>query len=232
VPIRQFLKQEGVSVPKEKTDARIKALKEDPNPFGTPRPTPLTHVMVRECITWDDLRLMIVADIGMGMWAEREWQKQFPTLESWDEYCWQEDSEFRDRFGKFVVIPFILDRWPEGAKDEEEAKAILKKRAEAAREQLSGGKSADPSVRGRKAEIAPFSCFGEDNASHLKALAAGHVSRPMEVRYGWYLLKRVSLTEKDVSDFLKGKYLSDTREEAENRIRTEAVIEETSPDVE
>jgi hypothetical protein len=131
-----------------------------------------------------------------------------------------------------VIIPFIIDRWPEGAKDEEEAKAILKKRAEAARERLSRGESADPSVKERKPEIVPFSCFGEENASDLRELAAGRVSRPLETRYGWYLLKRVSLTEKDVSDLLKSKYLSDTREETENRIRTEAVIDGTTSGVE
>jgi parvulin-like peptidyl-prolyl isomerase len=227
VPIRQFLEEEEISVPKEKIDARIENLKQDPNPFGGYRPIPLIEVMVRECITWEDLRLMITADMGMSMWVERQWQEEFPTPESWTGYCREKDAECRGRFGKFVIIPFTMNHWPEGAKNETEARSILKKQAETAKEQLTRGTSTDPSIQELEPRVIPFSYFGEDQASHLRELTRGHVSRPLETRFGWYLLKRDSMTAKDVSDLLKDMFLSDAREETENRISTEAVIEET-----
>ena len=167
---------------------------------------------------------MIMADIGMSMWGEREWEQEFPTPQSWDAYCSERETEFRDQFGKFTVIPFIIDRWPKSAKNEDEAKAMLKEQAETARKQLMQGKTTDPSMKELKVEILPFSCFGEDNTSHLKELAAGHVSRPLKTRFGWYLLKRLSLTREYIADVLKKKYLSDTQYEAEDRIRAETVI--------
>lgn len=224
VPIRQFLKREGIDITEEKISARKKAMENDPNPFDWYPPKSLTHVMAWESITWKDLRLMIMTDIGMSMWGEREWQRQFPTPQSWNAYCSEKSTEFRDQFGKFTVIPFIISRWPKGAKDEDEAKAMLKEQAKTARKQLMEGKTIDPAVKELKVEILPFSCFGEDNTSHLKELVAGHVSRPLKTGFGWYLLKRLSLTREDMADVLKKKYLFDTRYEAEDRISAETVI--------
>ncbi len=224
VPIRQFLKKEGIEIAEKEISARIEALKEDPNPFGHYPPKPLTHVMVRECITWKDLRLMIITDIGMSMWVQRQWRQQFPTPQSWNAYCSGKSAEFRDQFGKFAIIPFTIGRWPKGAKDEDEAKAMLKKQAETARTRLMQGEATDFTAKEPKPEILPFSCFGEDNTPDIEKLAAGHVSRPLETRDGWYLLKRLALTDKDIADVLKNRYLSDTRNETENRIRAETVI--------
>ena len=224
VPIRQFLEKEGIGIAKETISAQIETMKKDPNPFGRYPPKPLTHVMVRQCITWEDLRLMIMTDIGMSMWAKRQWRQQFPTPQSWSAHCSEKAAEFRDQFGKFTIIPFTINRWPKGAKDEDEAKAMLKKQAETARKQLMQGKTTDSSVKELEPEILPFSCFGADNTSHMEELAVGSVSRPLKSGSGWYLLKRLFLTGEDIADVLKNKYLSDTRDETEDRIRTETVI--------
>ena len=114
MPIRQFLKKEGIDIAKEKISARIKVMENDPNPFDWYPPKPLTEVMAWESITRKDLRLMIMTDIGMSMWGEREWQQQFPTLQFWNEYCSEKGREFRNQSGKFARIPFIIDRLETG----------------------------------------------------------------------------------------------------------------------
>ncbi len=125
IPLRQFLKSERIEITAEEIDKRIEELKAQPNPFGRHPPKPLTHVMVRECISPGDLRLMVLVNAGMARWAEAQWKKKWPDAETWSDHCRAERPNLIREFGKFRWMSFSMSRWPKGAKDEGEALAML-----------------------------------------------------------------------------------------------------------
>ncbi|MFC1672195.1 peptidylprolyl isomerase [Planctomycetota bacterium] len=232
IPLRQFLDAEGVKVPKEAIDAVIEKMKKDPNPFGKQPPKPVTAVMVRDCITWDDLRLMIRVDIGMKKWVERQWTEKWPTAEKWKEHCRNEAAAFEEHYGRFSRLSFSISNWPPGAKDEADALKILKTRADEAKKRLDAKEdfdkvAKDPSVKAQTvpAQILPFRALGSDHADTLKQLGVGQTSDPIATRFSWEIVRREKLPPEDLSEVLKIRFLVQTQADAEKKVAAEAKIE-------
>ncbi len=235
VPLRQFLDREGVAVSKKEIDEEIEIMKKDPNPFGKAPPKPISAVMVRDCITWSDLRLMLRVDLGMDKWAERQRKEKWPTEDSWKEYCRGEEKTFREQYGKFSRLSFSISRWPQGAKDEEDALRILKERADAAAKKLSSGEdfekvAKDPAVAGEiaAAQILPLTAFGPDHTKALEKLAAGGTTDPMKTPFSWEIVRKERLAPEDLSEVLKLRFLVRTRVEAEKKVGSETKIEKVN----
>jgi hypothetical protein len=235
VPLRQFLDAEGITVSKQDVDKRIEEMKKEPNPFGKAPPKPLRAVMVRDCMTWGDLRLMLRVHIGMERWARRQWKDRWPTEDAWKEYCLGERRTFLERFGKFTRLSFTLSRWPKGARDEQEAMRLLKKGADTAIERLNAGGrvqdvAQDPTINGKlvAAEILPLGAFGAGHTEMLRELAAGQAFGPIRTRFGWEVLVRKALSTQELSEALKLQFLVRTRIETERKIVSEARIEKVN----
>jgi hypothetical protein len=235
VPLRQFLDREGITVTKKEIDAEIEIMKKDPNPFGKAPPKPVCAVMVRDVITWSDLRLMLRVDLGMDRWAEKQWKEKWPTEEEWKGYCRDEEKAFRERFGKFSRMSFSISKWPKGAKNEEEALRILKERADAAAKKLAaGGKFdevvKDPAVNGEiaAASILPLAVFGPDHTESLKDLPVGGTTEPMKTPFSWEIVRRERLTPEDLQEVLKLRFLVETKMELQRKVAAEAKIEKVN----
>jgi hypothetical protein len=235
VPIRQFLDKEGIEVTKEEIEAEIERMKKDPNPFGKAPPKPVCAVMVRDCITWSDLRLMLRVDIGMEKWVEKQWKEKWPTENEWKEYCTQEEKGFGESYGKFGRLSFSISKWPKGAKDEADALRILKERADAAAKKLSdGGKfeevAKDPAVAGEIAstQILPYRALGPDHTETLKNLPVGGTTEPVKTPFSWEIIRREKLTPEDLSEALKLRFLMQLRMEAQQKVASEAKIEKVN----
>ena len=234
IPLRQFLDREGVAVTPDEIERRITAMKAEPNPFGRHPPKPLTHVMVRECMSWSDVRLLIRTDLGMQKWAEREWQRKWPSREAWAEYCRVEKTSFADRYGKFRRLSFSMSRWPKGAKDEEEALAMLKQEAERAKARLDAGETfaqagasvlpaagaADPAP----AAVLPFDFLGPQQMDALRRLPAGETSAPLPARFSWEILRKETVSDEDMGEVLKREFVARKRLEAEDTVAKEAKL--------
>jgi hypothetical protein len=216
VPLRQFLDREGVKVSAKEIDAEIERMKKLPSPLGATPPRPLRAVMVRDCITWNDLRPMIRVDIGMKRWAETRWRKTWPTDVAWEEHCRREGRALRNRIARFRRLSFGLSPGPKGAADEDEAMSILKRRAADAARKLAAGTpldavAKDANVQGTvAAEILPFDVFGPDRAHELRSLPLGKATSPISTRFGWHILLKEPLSASDRERELKSRFSSRT----------------------
>jgi hypothetical protein len=240
LPQRQFLDREGVEVAPAEIDARIAQMKRDPNPFGRHPPKPLLDVMTRECIPWEELRLMIRVDLGMRRWAERQWDRRWPSAAAWASRAAEQRTEFDRRYGRFRRLAFSLERWPAGARDEDEAMAALREQASRARERLDRGEDFDAvaaELRGPAAgapgsgagEVLPFTCLGDANVEALRGLAEGAASAPVQTRFAWIILRREPATDADVRQTLREEFILSVRSEKEKEIVSGARVEEGAP---
>jgi hypothetical protein len=235
VPLRQFLDREGIKISKEEIDEEIERMKKDPNPFGKAPPKPVCAVMVRDCITWKDLRLMLRVNLGMEKWVERQWKEKWPTEEKWKEHCRDEENTFREGYGKFGRLSFSISKWPKGAKDEQDAMRILKKRADAAAKKLSSREdfekvAKDPAVAGEivPGRVLPLGIFGPEHTETLRKLPAGGTTEPIRTAFSWEIVRRERLTPEDLSEVLKLRFLVRTRMETEKKVAEEAKIEKVN----
>jgi hypothetical protein len=235
VPLRQFLDREGIKISKEEIDREIERMKKDPNPFGKAPPKPVCAVMVRDCITWKDLRLMLRVDLGMEKWVEKQWKEKWPTEEEWKEHCRDEEKAFRERYGKFGRLSFSISKWPKGAKDEEDAMRILKERADAAAKKLSSGEgfekvAKDPAVAGEivPGRVLPLGLFGPEHTETLKKLPVGETTGSIRTPFSWEIIRMEKLTPKDLSEALKLRFLMQTRMQAQQKVTSEAKIEKVN----
>ena len=127
VPERQFLTKNKIDISDEELTKRIDEIKAHPNPFGKSPPKPLAHVMVRDCMPWYDVRLIVKTNLGFIKFAEQDFRKKWPTDEDWMEHAKSERTTFEETHGKFRRISFSFAQWPKGAKTETEALVLLKK---------------------------------------------------------------------------------------------------------
>ncbi len=72
------------------------------------------------------------------------------------------------------------------------------------------------------AQVLPFSFLGKKHAEKLKNLSTGRTSEPLGTRFGWEIVSREPLSQKDVSETLKHSFLLKTRGEAEKKVLDEA----------
>jgi hypothetical protein len=237
VPVRQFLEREKVEVAAAEIDARIAAMKAEPNPFGVSPPKPMHQVMARQVMSMDDVRLMVRIELGLAKWAEREWRKKWPTDKEWSAYVAEKRAGIEEEAGRFSRIPFSLSRWPKGAKDEDEALAMLKEQAAAARKRIAAGEAFEDvaaEVRGVKKEALPapamvrYEILGEKTGAALREMPAGSVSEPLPSRSGWDLWRKEPLGDAEASAALKADFVAGLRAETLRRVAAEAKIEKVN----
>lgn len=230
IPIRQFLEKENIIITKQTIEKQIEIMKAHPDPFKRYPPKPLSHVMVRECISWSDLRLMIRTDTGMQRWAEREWRRKWPTERKWKNYCKTKNQDFNSRFGKFRRMSFTFMQWPKGANNETEALKLLKVQADAAKKSMDAGQDfinvaqkCFPYLEKRNnnaitAITLPFDFLGLNHAETLRNLKIGQCSKPLKTRMSWELVKREPATNIDIGIILKKEFIYHIRKETEQMI--------------
>jgi hypothetical protein len=236
VIMRQFLEKEKIVVSDEDVNQKIEQMKLEKNPFDRHPPKPLAHVMVRECIAWDDLKLMIRTDKGLQLWAERELLRRWPDDAAWKKYCQDERKTLEENFGAFLRISFSINNWPKGAKTEDEAMERLKASAEEAKKRVESGEDFKKIAReslGQDANdpipaVLPFTILGEDNVERLKTLEPGAVSDPLRSPFSWELWQRTALTDEQLSRVLRDKFIFQAKMAAQQRLLKEAKLEEVN----
>lgn len=225
IPLRQFLDKENIKINDAVIEKQIEDMKKQPNPFGRHPPRRLEHVMVRECISWDDLKLMIRVEQGMIQWAEQQWQKKWGDKSQWDEYCTNHKTEFDANYGKFRVYNFSILDWPAGAKTEEEAIEKLKQKAFNVKENLDNGETVEEHGT---ISIIPYAFFGDSHTESLKKLQVDGHAEVLRMRFGWMVVKREKITQSEISDALKKKFIQQIRAETEERIAKETKLEKVA----
>lgn len=232
LPVKQFLAKEGIAVKDYEIEKRLDEMKADPDPFRQSPPKPLKHVMVRQAITFPDVKLMILTELGMQKWVEREWRKKWPTDKEWMTYCGEERAVFDKEFGKFTVLHFSLASWPKGAKDETEAMEILGKQAEAAKKMLDAGESFEKvaaELKGGKEApkpaLLPVGFLGEKNADAVRGIPEGKTSEPLRTPMAWLLVRRDAVADEDISLALKQRWQAKLRADTMQKIAGDAKLE-------
>ncbi len=234
LPMRQFLDREGIEVRNDEIDARIQEMERHPNPFGVSPPKPLAHVMVRQCLPMEDLRLLVRIELGMQKWALREWERRWGKAQAWESYCTEKRTAWEERCGKFRRLWFSLEQWPAGARDEDEAMERLKERAEKAWQAMEEAERfqpvADGAVRAGEARLSesavilPYDFWGPEQVARIRGLKVGKFSEPIRTRFGWEIVLREAITDEDVRAALKADFLKQCREDMETRITREAEV--------
>lgn len=234
LPVRQFLKKENVSVSEVDIEQQIAAMRTDPNPFHVSPPKSMLQVMVRRVISMDDLKLLILTDLGMSQWAKLELKRQWPAERDWAGYCQMEQSAFVEKYGKFKRLSFDLSSWPKGAKDETEALDLLHQQAVAAKQRLDRGEDFDAIMldikKGDKNNLPPaglisFEALTAENATKLRALPDGGTTEPLKMMQSWEIFRKEVLTDNEIAAALKVQVLARLRDEKEKQIAAEARLE-------
>lgn len=225
IPIRQFLDKENIKINDAVIEKQIEDMKQQPNPLGRHPPRRLEQVMVRECISWDDLRLMIRVEQGMTQWTEQQWQKKWGDKSQWEKYCTNHKADFEAKYGKFRIYNFSIFDWPAGAKTEEEAIEKLKLKAFNVKENLDNGKAVEEHGT---ISIIPYAFWEESHAENLKKLQIDGPAEVLRMRFGWMVVKREKITQSEISDVLKKDFIQQIRAEAEERIAKETKLEKVA----
>lgn len=234
IPVRQFLDREGVAVPAAEIDARIEAMKADPNPFGVSPPKPMNQVMARRAMSPDDVRLAVRIELGLARWAERERLKKWPSGKEWAAHAADRRAAFEKEHARLSRISFSLSRWPKGARDEPEALELLRQQAAAARRRIAAGESFEAlaaEVRGVNREalpepaVVPYAALGGETAEALRKLPEGGVSDPLPSPVGWSLWRKEPMSDAQASEAIKRDFLAGLQAEALRRIAAEARLE-------
>jgi len=225
IPLRQFLDRENIKIDDAVIEKQIEEMKKQPNPLGRHPPRRLEQVMVRECISWDDLKLMIRVELGMTQWAEREWKKKWSDNSRWIEYCTNRKDEFDSKYGKFQIYNFSIFDWPAGAKTEEEAMEKLKQKAQNVKEALDAGRKVEESG---VVSIIPYDSFGDSHTETLKKLQVNGTAEVLQMRFGWMVVRREKVTPAEISEVLKKEFMEQIRREAEERIARETKVEKVA----
>lgn len=238
VTLRQYLAKEKVEVAKVEIDRQVEELRKNPPSVGCmccSYPS-LEQFMQANYLDMKELRAEIANDLGLQKHLDVLWQKEYPAGEKLDEFLRQKREEVEKRHVKVSHIFFNTFQNPDFDMNPTKERRRLRIRAEEVFQRLQKGEvfedvakevSEDRMSRPKGGELGciPFDTFGRDVERVMRNLKPGDYSHPVESPYGFHVLRREALQDKDVLKVAKDEFLDIKRADVLNNVWMNTKVE-------
>jgi len=231
VSLRQYLTTENITVPESAIDARVNWLRANPPSAGCMCCSyrSLEEYMQANYLDMRELRAQIANDIGLQKHLDELWEKERPTGDVLAALLVTKRKEVAQRYVKASHIFFNTFQNPDFDMNPNKVRRELRIKANQAMKRLRAGEPFENVVtdmtednisrrQGGSLGCIPLDTFGPEFQTVVAKLGIGEYSEPVESPYGFHIVRRDMLEDKDVLELIREEFLDTRRAEVLNRI--------------
>jgi hypothetical protein len=216
---RHFLKAQKVEVSAEDVNKELEGYRKNPPPMscGCCRYASLEQFFQATNFTLEEFRESIRLQKGMDVYFERLWNEKYPQKEALNQLSMSRFPDYSGKYYKLYQIIFVIK--PGGNPDRQQLDASEK--AKKAYERLQKGEAfetvakemSDDKVVAEKGGYAGLVRIDEA-WPEMQRIEVGAYSKPIEMAFGFMIVKKLSITQDDVTELLKDEFISQKYNEA------------------
>jgi hypothetical protein len=237
--LSQFLSRNKILVSSNTIDKEIAELRKNPPSSGCSccRYESLEQFLEFNYFTLEEFKELIKVNMGLSIYIEKLWTKEAKSYIASNK---QRIEAAGKAYCKAYHIFFNVFQDPDYGKSTDKVIAKKKVLATAAWKRLEKGESFEQVARdvsddsmsanaGGFLGVIPSNLFGMEFDKAVRQLPPGKYSKPVLSLWGYHIIKKDALDEKDIEAILKDDFFNNKKKELLTNIRENAAIELKKP---